>query len=54
MKNELKSLLKSNNISTILYGTMEDCSINLLDLELVNEKIIIIDKDIKVYNDPRR
>jgi len=51
--NVIKSLCKAYNITTILYGTMEDCSINPLDLELVNSKIQIIEPDIKLYNDPR-
>ena len=51
--NVIKSLCKAYNITTILYGTMEDCSINPLDLELVNTRIQIIEPDIKLYNDPR-
>lgn len=51
--NTIQSLCKSYNITTILYGKMEDCSINPLDLELVNTRIQIIEPDIKLYNDPR-
>ena len=51
--NTIKSLCKTHNITTILYGTMDDCSINPLDLELVYDRIQIIEPDIKLYNDPR-
>jgi hypothetical protein len=51
--NVIKNLFKSHNISTVLYGSMEDCSNNMLDVELSHTKIEIIEPDIKVYNDPR-